>query len=261
MRKKNVYGKWIAAAGAAVAVVLIGINVQSSLAYPRYTDGCETCHGNFDDGTSPKGTVFPSGSKHEMHRGNQNMNADCGLCHIQQGDSPLMGESAGTNDNPGVGCTGCHGRDYGGAVGNSGVGLRLHHFLHDVTECVGCHGFGPDPLGEDILPTYYGTVDTNADDPCNQGPAFLENWSVGDTEGLDNDGDDLYDQNDPDCAGAPPCPCDCNSPPDGVVNVQDFLALLAQWGGAGSCDCNNPPDGVVNVQDFLQILATWGDCP
>jgi hypothetical protein len=46
-----------------------------------------------------------------------------------------------------------------------------------------------------------------------------------------------------------------------VVNVQDFLAMLAQWGGDGSCDCNNPPDGVVNVQDFLQILATWGDCP
>ncbi|MHC4303309.1 MAG: DUF7901 domain-containing protein [Planctomycetota bacterium] len=57
------------------------------------------------------------------------------------------------------------------------------------------------------------------------------------------------------------CPCDCNNPPDGVVNVQDFLALLAQWGGAGSCDCKDPPDGVVDVQDFLQILATWGPCP
>ncbi|MHC4979055.1 MAG: GC-type dockerin domain-anchored protein, partial [Planctomycetota bacterium] len=56
-------------------------------------------------------------------------------------------------------------------------------------------------------------------------------------------------------------PCDCNNPPDGVVNVQDFLALLAQWGGAGSCDCKDPPDGVVDVQDFLQILATWGPCP
>ncbi|MHC4083346.1 MAG: GC-type dockerin domain-anchored protein [Planctomycetota bacterium] len=261
MRKSNVYGKWIAVGGAAVAVVLIGINVRSSLAYPRYTEGCQVCHGDFTDGTSPKGTVFPSNSKHEMHRGNQNMNTECDLCHIQQGDNPFMALSAGTPDNPGVGCVGCHGRDYGGAVGNSGVGLRAHHFINDVTVCAGCHPNDPDPLPENILPTYYGTVDTDADDSCNQGPAFLENWSVGDTEGLDNDGDNLYDEDDPDCSGALPCPCDCNNPPDGVVNVQDFLALLAQWGGPGTCDCKEPPDGVVDIQDFLQILATWGDCP
>jgi hypothetical protein len=45
------------------------------------------------------------------------------------------------------------------------------------------------------------------------------------------------------------------------VNVVDFLALLAQWGGVGSCDCDQPPDGVVNVVDFLAILADWGSCP
>ena len=61
MRKKNAYQNWLAVGGAAVAVVLIGINVQSSLAYPRYTDGCNAsnCHGDFDGPTSPKGTVFP----------------------------------------------------------------------------------------------------------------------------------------------------------------------------------------------------------
>ncbi|MHC4787035.1 MAG: hypothetical protein ACYTE6_13865, partial [Planctomycetota bacterium] len=26
------------------------------------------------------------------------------------------------------------------------------------------------------------------------------------------------------------CPCDCAVPPDGVVDVGDFLALLAAWG-------------------------------
>ncbi|MHC4303824.1 MAG: GC-type dockerin domain-anchored protein [Planctomycetota bacterium] len=62
-------------------------------------------------------------------------------------------------------------------------------------------------------------------------------------------------------AVAPPCPCDCQTEPNGSVDVQDFLALLAQWGGAGSCDCDSPPDGVVDVQDFLAILATWGPCP
>jgi hypothetical protein len=59
----------------------------------------------------------------------------------------------------------------------------------------------------------------------------------------------------------PPCPCDCDTPADGVVNVVDFLALVAQWGGTGTCDCAQPPDGVVNVVDFLDLIAFWGPCP
>jgi Tol biopolymer transport system component len=60
---------------------------------------------------------------------------------------------------------------------------------------------------------------------------------------------------------SPPCPCDCEAPPDGTVDVGDFLALLAQWGNPGTCDCEDPPDGVVDVGDFLAILAAWGTCP
>ncbi|MHC4129833.1 MAG: hypothetical protein ACYSUA_17040 [Planctomycetota bacterium] len=37
--------------------------------------------------------------------------------------------------------------------------------------------------------------------------------------------------------------------------------MLAQWGTAGSCDCEDPPDGAVDVGDFLAILAAWGPCP
>jgi hypothetical protein len=57
------------------------------------------------------------------------------------------------------------------------------------------------------------------------------------------------------------CPCDCEDPPDGSVDVGDFLALLAQWGTPGPCDCEDPPDGAVDVGDFLAILAAWGPCP
>ncbi len=59
----------------------------------------------------------------------------------------------------------------------------------------------------------------------------------------------------------PPSPCDCEDPPDGSVDVGDFLSLLAQWGGAGACDCEDPPDGVVDAGDFLALLAGWGPCP
>jgi hypothetical protein len=49
---------------------------------------------------------------------------------------------------------------------------------------------------------------------------------------------------------------------DGVVDVVDFLILLASWGPCpeppDSCaaDCNG--DGEVNVIDFLAVLANWG---
>jgi hypothetical protein len=65
-------------------------------------------------------------------------------------------------------------------------------------------------------------------------------------------------------AACPPkntCPCDCEDPPDGTVDVGDFLALLAQWGGPGSCDCGDTLDVVVDIIDFLSMLANWGPCP
>jgi hypothetical protein len=57
----------------------------------------------------------------------------------------------------------------------------------------------------------------------------------------------------------PPCPWDCAWPPDGLVNILDFLTVLAQWGGPGSCDIDG--NGVVNINDFLLMLAWWGPCP
>jgi spore coat protein A len=56
-----------------------------------------------------------------------------------------------------------------------------------------------------------------------------------------------------------PCPWDCQAVPDGIVNIPDFLALLAEWGQVDTpCDING---GGVDVTDFLEILAFWGPCP
>ncbi|MFQ5490782.1 MAG: hypothetical protein ACE5GE_08690 [Phycisphaerae bacterium] len=200
MMTKRVRQQWF---GVAVAVGMVSGIASTVVAYPRYNDGCQFCHGAFGDATSPKGTVFPANSKHEMHRAGGAMNTDCALCHTTgDGFNPWTGSSDGTANNPGLGCTGCHGRDYGGAIGVSGVGLRQHHATAGVGTCAMCHPVDPPALGEDVMPVYYGTVDTNADDPCNG--SGLENWSIGDGFGMDNDGDDLYDAADPDCA-APPC--------------------------------------------------------
>ncbi|MHC4786199.1 MAG: GC-type dockerin domain-anchored protein [Planctomycetota bacterium] len=59
----------------------------------------------------------------------------------------------------------------------------------------------------------------------------------------------------------PPCPADFNN--DGVANVNDFLELIAAWGGSDPTYDIAPPggDGTVNVLDFLALLAAWGPCP
>jgi hypothetical protein len=56
----------------------------------------------------------------------------------------------------------------------------------------------------------------------------------------------------------PWCPWDCAIPHDKVINVIDFLALLAGWGQPGPCDFDG---GGVSVTDFLKLLAVWGPCP
>jgi len=59
--------------------------------------------------------------------------------------------------------------------------------------------------------------------------------------------------------GELPCPWDCQPDPDGVVNIPDFLAMLAQWGQVGTpCDFNG---GGVDVTDFLEFLGNFGPCP
>jgi len=70
------------------------------------------------------------------------------------------------------------------------------------------------------------------------------------------------------CAGACEpagggCAADCAGPaPDGQVNVNDLLALLANWGPGAACDIAPAPggDGVINVSDLLALLAAWGAC-
>ena len=56
----------------------------------------------------------------------------------------------------------------------------------------------------------------------------------------------------------PPCPWDCQAVPDGMVGVNDFLQLLADWNVSGDCDFDG---GGTGVTDFLELLGNWGTCP
>ena len=52
-----------------------------------------------------------------------------------------------------------------------------------------------------------------------------------------------------------------DSPPDGIVGISDFLAVLGAWGPCGDpCATDTDGDGATGIADFLNILAAWGDC-
>jgi len=238
--------------------LLYAASVSLADMYPRYNSGCNNCHGSFTGSTSPKGTIFPGNSKHTMHRSSSEMGTNCNLCHTDGDDrNPFMNLSNGTANTPGLGCVGCHGRDYGGATGVSGVGLRAHHAANGVTVCAGCHPSDPTPLPESVAPPYYGSVDTNADDPCNNGPDFLENWSIGDTDGIDNDGDNVYDTADDDCAAG--CVADIDG--DGATGLSDLAIVLSNFGTVGGVtftDGDFDGDDDVDLADLAIILSDFG---
>jgi len=256
--------------GVCAALTLILAWVGPAGAYDRYNDGCQTCHGNFLDGTSPKGTIFPNNNKHTMHRSSSYMGTACNLCHkTGDGDNPWLWQSNGTANNPGVGCNGCHGENYGAPLGHKGAGLRAHHYLKGVNSCRGCHPSDPAPLPENVKPTYYGTADTKADDPCNAAPAYKENWSVGDTDGLDNDGDGRRDAADPNCKyrkGDLNCDTFINN-----FDIDPFVLALTNPAGYAQkfpdCEANLADmngDGKVNnfdIDPFVACLTNPNKCP
>lgn len=180
------------------------------------TGYCASCHPGFVGGQSQP--------LHAMHTGGTDpITSNCNLCHTgTTRDNPLtMWSGGGTGAN--LGCMGCHGLDYGetiqanyrtfttaGQHKQSGYGLRRHHARAGQTVCANCHDdSGVAPYGENVVNTglgftthYYNRTDVGLRglplNPCNN----EDGLNPSDGKGLDNDGDGIYDANDPDCTGA-----------------------------------------------------------
>jgi len=57
----------------------------------------------------------------------------------------------------------------------------------------------------------------------------------------------------------PDCPADLTL--DGIVNTDDLLVLLAQWGACGAdCDADFDGNGVIDTTDMLVLIGAWGNC-
>lgn len=138
----------------------------------------------------------------------------CRVCHpFGEGPNrfyPVKTNSSATTDFEPLGCVGCHGRaeDHEAqgfpSPGGYGAGLRAHHVTSGIKECMTCHWDANPanytPVPESVDPPHYFTPDnefpnkpTNA---CN--PHGEEDYAAS-SEGLDNDGDGYYDNQDPDC--------------------------------------------------------------
>jgi hypothetical protein len=89
---------------------------------------------------------------------------------------------------------------------------------------------------------------TNYDPAEHAGPG----WNNIDPDELDHSGTII-----------PDCLADLNG--DGMVAIDDLLALLAAWGSAPGFEPADfePPggDGAVDILDLLRLLAAWGPCP
>ena len=59
------------------------------------------------------------------------------------------------------------------------------------------------------------------------------------------------------------CPADIAGE-NGIVDVNDLLMLIGDWGSSDSpADITGPdgmPDGTVNIADLLELIASWGPC-
>jgi hypothetical protein len=202
------------------ALVIAAGEARAYLQYSADKDdtNCRACHGDFvgpayislSDG-QPWGDIGGD-DLHNVHRYDM-LGGDCLTCHSSGPRFPvILGSSAGGDGLDPISCAGCHGRaEDGTGAGSVGfsAGLRQHHWNAGTTVCLNCHADAdPEafiPVEEDFPPPYFSDSDldhpTIPSDPCNLAvDGFLEDYA-GTTLGLDNDGDDLYDEDD-----VIPCP-------------------------------------------------------
>ena len=261
------------AAGWAVLTVLAVALVVATgtFAYDQYSTSrtagnCADCHGGFraDPYVSLSDGQVWSNSLHNVHRDTM-LNGDCEACHGSGGRFPTqIGTSAGGDGLSPYSCSGCHGRSEDGTGTGTegfGAGLRQHHWNNGETGCVSCHAdsdpANKTPVGEDVLPPYYANPGNNhpamPTDPCNPAPGLNENFD-GTTIGLDNDGNDTYDEADAACSTATSTPGEAG--PDGnamIVTAYDDLSgdVTISFGTACSATDHNVEYGLLaNVSTY-----------
>lgn len=260
----------------AVLVLVFGFQVRSAEAYSQYSvnkdaTNCRACHGDFRASNYTSLSDSQSwGNLHDLHR-NTMLGGDCETCHSSGGRFPVILDSSvgGTGGLQAISCVGCHGRAEDEASPNAGygAGLRQHHWRAGEKVCAGCHSDANPanytPVGEDVLPPYYANPGTGhpnmPTDPCNLDGN--EDFA-GSAEGLDNDGDDIYDGADPDCqATAPHIGVAPASNAYGDVTVGGSSSQAFTISNTGSADLVVSGIGLATGTNYSVAVGGSNPCP
>lgn len=250
-----------------VALLVLVIWAVRSEAYETYSQNrdatnCGACHGDFRaTGYVSRHNETPWGT--DLMSAHENMvSFECLACH--QSISPAFPVSTDTSAGGGglspTGCVGCHGREQDAGHDNisagRGAGLRQRHF-RALGVCADCHRDADPanyvPVGENIAPANYFTPDTahpdKPTDPCNANGSESKFGPVG----LDNDGNGLYDLDDPACQV---CVGNCHG--SGTVTVEDIITMVnialgnADVSSCSAGDANG--DNRITVDEILRAV-------
>lgn len=210
------------------------IGAPAAEAYDRWSidddaTNCGYCHGDFRNSNYVSPVDGQNwGNLHNIHRENM-LSDDCAACHYGAGSNEfpvLLNVSGGGDGLDPISCMGCHGVDPQDPMHPNGwgAGIRAHHLNAGVgpdnngktCASAGCHPSDPVPQPEDTLPAYYLNPGSNhpnmPTDSCNPASAGYPESFAGANIGIDNDGDMIYDEADPDCAGPTPTPTPTSTP-------------------------------------------------
>ena len=156
-----------------LALAAFAVWAPSADAFPNASN-CASCHSI-------------GGQSSTFHQGHLNLGLpqSCLTCHVNQpGDNPVTSN-----------CATCH----------VAQGLRQHHRNAGASTCAsGCHTNPETAAPENTTVPGFATI-TAALDPCDGSEERFTSFTIS----LDNDGDLLYDGDDPDCQSVPPP----NTPP------------------------------------------------
>ncbi len=205
-----------------IVMGIVFLGIPGAEGYDRWSvnddeTNCGYCHGDFRNSNYLSPVDLQNwGNLHDIHRTDM-LDGDCDTCHIGDNRFPVyLNQSDGGDGLEPIGCMGCHGIDPQDPLHPNGwgAGLRAHHTNAGVgpdnngDTCISCHTNDPVPRPEDTLPSYYLTPDSahpdKPDNPCNPSSLSFPESFAGADLGIDNDGDGLYDGDDPDCAGPTP---------------------------------------------------------